>query len=151
MGVMISYFLNCTSIPNREHLSCINDVFPDGIGQSYTTGAIMWQLPFGFQLVPCGMMLIGLLTVKESPRWLVSAGRKDEALVNLAYYRRESTTSERVMEEMAEIEAALLEEQKAREGLDWKEAFFGKGNFIRFVIAFVIFCFQQWSGQNSVG
>jgi len=35
--------------------------------------------------------------------------------------------------------------------LGWKEAFFGKGNFIRFVIAFVIFLLQQWSGQNSVG
>jgi hypothetical protein len=52
---------------------------------------------------------------------------------------------------MAEIEAAINEEREARQGLGAKEAFFGKGNFIRFVIAFVIFLLQQWSGQNSVG
>ena len=52
---------------------------------------------------------------------------------------------------MAEIDAAVLEEREARRGLGIKEAFFGKGNFVRFVIAFVIFLLQQWSGQNSVG
>lgn len=52
---------------------------------------------------------------------------------------------------MAEIEAAINEEREARQGLGIKEAFFGKGNFIRFLLAFVIFLLQQWSGQNSVG
>lgn len=51
---------------------------------------------------------------------------------------------------MYEIQAAIDEEREAREGLGWKEAFFGKGNFVRFVIAFVIFLLQQWAGQNSV-
>jgi hypothetical protein len=53
--------------------------------------------------------------------------------------------------ELAEIEAALEEEREARQGLCMKEAFFGKGNFIRFQIAFWIFLLQQWGGQNSVG
>lgn len=52
---------------------------------------------------------------------------------------------------MAEIEAAIIEEQEARQGLGLKKAFLGKGNLIRFVIAFFIFFFQQWAGQNSVG
>ena len=51
---------------------------------------------------------------------------------------------------MAEIEAAIMEEQEIRRGLGLKEAFLGKGNLIRFIIAFVIFLLQQWSGQNSV-
>ena len=59
--------------------------------------------------------------------------------------------SEAVIAEMAEIEAAVLEEREARQGLGLRDAFFGKGNFVRFVIAFVIFLLQQWSGQNSVG
>jgi hypothetical protein len=52
---------------------------------------------------------------------------------------------------MSEIDAAILEERETRVGLGLKEAFFGKGNFIRFFIAFMIFFLQQWSGQNSVG
>lgn len=51
---------------------------------------------------------------------------------------------------MAEILAAIKEERDARQGLGLKEAFLGKGNSIRFVIAFVIFLLQQWAGQNSV-
>jgi hypothetical protein len=65
--------------------------------------------------------------------------------------RREPYDSDEVRREFAEIEAAIREEQEARKGLGLKEAFFGKGNFVRFVIAFVIFLLQQWSGQNSVG
>ena len=52
---------------------------------------------------------------------------------------------------MAEIEAVIEEERVARKGLGIKEAFLGKGNFIRFVIAFFIFFLQQFCGQNSVG
>jgi hypothetical protein len=68
----------------------------------------------------------------------------------LAYLRREHESSADVLYELAEIEAAIEEERIARESLGWKEAFFGKGNFVRFVIAFVIFLLQQWSGQNSI-
>ncbi|TFK45780.1 general substrate transporter [Heliocybe sulcata] len=131
IGVMISYFIN--------------------LGVSlHQTGAKIWRIPFGFQLVPAGMMCLGLLTVKESPRWLASVGRNHDALANIAYLRKESPESEAVLYELAEIEAAINEERTARQGLGLREAFLGKGNFIRFVIAFVIFLLQQWSGQNSV-
>lgn len=122
----------------------------DGIGLHISESVNVWRIPFGFQLVPAGMMAFGLLTVRESPRWLASVGRKQEALDNLAYLRRRSTDSDIVLHEIAEIEAAIEEERAARAGLGLKEAFLGKGNFIRFVIAFVIFLLQQWSGQNSV-
>ncbi|KAF9019885.1 hypothetical protein BDZ89DRAFT_1206483 [Hymenopellis radicata] len=49
-----------------------------------------------------------------------------------------------------EVQGLAFQECIAREGLGIKEAFFRKDNFIRFVIGFVIFLLQQWSGQNSV-
>ncbi|KAK2467591.1 hypothetical protein APHAL10511_000446 [Amanita phalloides] len=133
IGVMISYFVNL------------------GVSIHVKPGINFWRIPFAIQLIPAGIMCVGLLTVKESPRWLSSVGREDEALRNLAYLRRDKIDSEAIIEEMAEIEAAILEEREARKGLGLKEAFFGKGNFVRFVIAFVIFLLQQWGGQNSVG
>jgi len=69
---------------------------------------------------------------------------------NLAYLRKLHVDDEEVRREYAEIEAAIEEEREARRNLGWKDAFFGKGNFVRFFIAFTIFLLQQWSGQNSV-
>ena len=51
---------------------------------------------------------------------------------------------------MAEIEAAVIEEQEARRDFGLKRAFFGKGNLIRFIISFVMFLFREWNGQESV-
>jgi len=135
IGVMISYFIN----------------YGVSLHPSIANTPNVWRLPFGFQLVPAGIMLFGLLTVKESPRWLASRNRSEEALANLAYLRHQPPTADSVIHELAEIETAIAEEREARAGLGWKEAFFGKGNFIRFAIAFTIFFLQQWGGQNSVG
>jgi len=133
IGVMLSYWINLGA---SLHLSHSENV---------------WRVPLAFQFVPAGLMLLGLLTVKESPRWLASVGLKEEALSNLAFLRKETASSPAVRDEMAEIEAAIEEERTAREGLGIKEAFLGKGNFIRFFIAFFIFFLQQFCGQNSVG
>ena len=129
---------------------CASNATAVGISLHIKSGAAVWRIPFGIQLVPAGLMAFGLLTVRESPRWLASKGRLDEAIVNLAYLRRRSIDDHEVRAEMAEIEAAIEEEREARKGLGVREAFFGKGNFIRFVIAVVIFILQQWGGQNSV-
>jgi hypothetical protein len=40
-----------------------------------------------------------------------------------------------------EIEASIEEERRARQDLGLKEAFFGKGNGIRFLIAFCMWVF----------
>jgi hypothetical protein len=81
---------------------------------------------------------------------LASVDRHEEAIANLAYLRNATISSEAVVNEMAEIDAQISEERNARKGLGLKEALFGKGNFIRFVIAFTIFFLQQWGGQNTV-
>ena len=125
----------------------------------------VWRVPLGLQFVPAGFMFLGLLTVKvrlgtspilfavadrickESPRWLAYAGRHEEALHNLAYLRKQSINSAAVRVELAEIEAAIIEEHQ---GISLRDAFLAKGNWIRFFIAFFIFFLQQFCGQNSV-
>ncbi|KAF7358388.1 General substrate transporter [Mycena venus] len=145
----------------------------DGIGLNLklANSPAVWQIPFGFQLVPAGLMLLGLFTVKvrfsvafhlSPPTHYSRPNRNPPASSPRATAPRRPSpisptsaapppTDDRVIHELAEIESAIAEEREARAGLYWKEAFFGKGNFVRFLIAFFIFFLQQWGGQNSVG
>jgi sugar porter (SP) family MFS transporter len=109
-----------------------------------------WRIPVAIQLIPGGLMLIGLFFLKESPRWLTSKGRHEEALHSLAYIRNEPTSSEAVQTELAEIRASIEEERAATEGLSWRE-FLLKSNRNRFLFAVVLMLCQQFSGTNSIG
>jgi hypothetical protein len=73
--------------------------------------------------------------LKESPRWLATKHRDAEALKNLAWIRKTNETDPETHQEMAEILAAIAEEEKLSKGLSWREAL-APSNRIRFMIAF---------------
>lgn len=102
------------------------------------------------QLIPGGLMFIGLFFLKESPRWLMRQGRYEEAHASLAYIRNEPQDNEEVLKEFSEIRASLEEELAATEGVTWKEAI-SKSNRYRFFLAFCLMFWQQFSGTNSIG
>lgn len=109
-----------------------------------------WRIPVGLQLVFGGFMFIGLLFLKESPRWLVKQGRYEEATASLAYMRLEETDDPEVLKEIADVRAAVEEELNLTEGVTWKEVLI-PGNRYRFAVAFMLFLCQQFSGTNSIG
>ncbi|PWN47567.1 sugar transporter [Violaceomyces palustris] len=131
LGVMLSYFTNY------------------GVSRRFKSGAMIWRIPFGLQFIPSGLMAVGLLFATESPRWLSKRGRQQEALKNLAFLRRKSVNDEDVIHEMAEINAAVREEEEIQ--VSWRTCILEKGTNVRFFIAIMMFVFQQWSGQNMVG
>lgn len=63
---MISYFVNCKYLVRLSFLSLIylDHVYAVGVGIHIHTGVNIWRIPFGFQLVPAGIMVIGLFTVR---------------------------------------------------------------------------------------
>ena len=95
-------------------------------------------------------MLIGLFFLKESPRWLMSKGRQEEAAQSLAFIRCEQPDSAELQKELAEIRAAVEEELNQTEGITWKEVLL-PGNRYRFITGFVLMFWQQFSGTNSIG
>ncbi|KAJ5401631.1 uncharacterized protein N7487_007527 [Penicillium crustosum] len=121
-----------------------------GVSLHVPEGTSQWRIPVAIQLIPGGLMLIGLFFLKESPRWLLTKGRRDDALKSLAYIRNESETSDAVQLEFAEISAAIHEESQATEGLTWRECL-KPSNRYRFFLAFVLMFWQQFSGTNSIG
>ncbi|KAF8849604.1 general substrate transporter [Acephala macrosclerotiorum] len=121
-----------------------------GVSLHVKPSTSQWRIPVGIQLIPGGMLFIGLLFLKESPRWLVKQGRYEEATASLAYIRRDEIDDPEVLKEIADIRASVEEELQLTEGVTWKECLI-PGNRNRFAIAFTIFLCQQFSGTNSIG
>lgn len=121
-----------------------------GVSLHIPTSTRQWRIPVAIQIIPGGLMLIGLFFLKESPRWLMKQGRHEEAAISLAHVRCETTSSPAIVQELAEIRASIEEELNATEGVTWKETL-QPGNRNRFLIAFVLMMCQQFSGTNSIG
>ncbi|OQE28779.1 hypothetical protein PENSTE_c003G07737 [Penicillium steckii] len=121
-----------------------------GVAETIAPTTKQWRIPIGFQLVPAGLMLIGMFFLTESPRWLAEKGRYEEAVEALAYMRSEETTSSTVQTEMADIKASVQHEIESTEGLTWREVF-QPGNRLRFLNCFLMMFWQQWTGTNSIG
>jgi sugar porter (SP) family MFS transporter len=121
-----------------------------GVSLRIPTSTMQWRVPVAIQLIPGGLMLVGLSFLTESPRWLMKQNRHEEALKALAYIRNEPETSESVRVEIAEIRASIEEELAATEGVTWREVL-QRGNRYRFFLAFTIMFWQQFSGTNSIG
>ncbi|KAF9259393.1 sugar transporter, partial [Marasmius fiardii PR-910] len=50
-----------------------------GYGCQFIDSDTSWRLPLGLQLVPAGLLLIGIQFLPLSPRWLLEVGRDEEA------------------------------------------------------------------------
>ncbi|XXH02914.1 hypothetical protein Hte_009304 [Hypoxylon texense] len=78
-----------------------------------------WQIPVGLQLAPGGILGLGMLLTKESPRWLAKKGRREDAMKSLTWIR--GGASPEVDEEFAEILASIEEEERVTNGVTWRE------------------------------
>src|SRR6267154_802473 len=61
---LTSSTVNCFTFAFRFEIRSDLFVYADGVGISLSTSAKVWRIPFGFQLVPAGILAFGLLTVK---------------------------------------------------------------------------------------
>lgn len=79
-----------------------------------------WIIPFAVQLIPAGLLLIGALWIKESPRWLLTKGRREQALKNLTWIRNIPADHIYLVEEVAYIDAAIEEQRQGLGTGFWK-------------------------------
>lgn len=120
-----------------------------GVARHIATSSKQWRIPVAIQLIPGGLMLIGLFFLKESPRWLMKNGKHRLAAESLAWSRASHMDDPEVLEELAEIRASVEEELAATEGLTWKECIAPKSRK-RFILAFVLMFCQQFSGVSAL-
>ncbi|KAK5700268.1 hypothetical protein LTR17_023074 [Elasticomyces elasticus] len=121
-----------------------------GVSLHIKSSTLQWRVPVAIQIIPGGFMFIGLCFLKESPRWLTKNGKHQKAAESLAWSRCAKMDDPELLEELAEIRASCEEELRMTEGVTWKECI-QPGSRKRFILAFSIMFWQQFSGTNSIG
>jgi len=71
-----------------------------------------WLTPICLQLAPCLVLLVGMIFMPFSPRWLVHHGREEEARKVLSHLRDLPPDHELVELEFLEIKAQSLFEKR---------------------------------------
>lgn len=93
-----------------------------------------WQIPIGLQIIPAGLLGLGMFTLKESTRWLTKKGRHDEAWESLKWIRADE--SQATIEEMEEIRVGVEMEQRATEGFHVKGMFRRLLEKVKYILMF---------------
>lgn len=109
-----------------------------------------WRLPSILQAVPSFLQISFVLFLPESPRWLISKDRHEEAHEILIKYHAEGDRdSEFVRAEMAQIRSTLYLEAEASKGT-WLDLFATSGMRRRVVLSTALGLFTQWSGNTLI-
>lgn len=69
-----------------------------------------WRIPVGVQLIPAGFLLLSMVFMIESPRWLLSKNRAAKARKALAWVRNLPEDHDYINREIAEIQAGISHE-----------------------------------------
>jgi len=108
-----------------------------------------WRVSFGGSVVFSLLMLVLLLTVPESPRWLASKGRMQEATDALRLVRQ---GEEEVLDELEEIHDSLEYEMATeRQGGGWADLYGEEGlMWYRTIVGLGVQFLKQFTGINAV-
>ncbi|KAJ7753074.1 hexose transporter [Mycena maculata] len=110
-----------------------------------------WRVPSLLQAIPSILQVLFVLFAPESPRWLVSKGREEEALKILAYYHADSNEDDPLVKyEFEEIKAAIEFDRTVAANVGWKSFLSTPGNRKRVRIIIAIAFFSQWSANGLV-
>ncbi|KAL4881055.1 general substrate transporter [Aspergillus karnatakaensis] len=117
-------------------------------------GSASWRIPSALQGVPSVVQLLGLYFVPESPRWLISKDRGEEALQVLAKYHAEGNSNDALVQaEYNEINETLAYERSVSKS-SWVHGYLEftrtAGNRKRLFIVLWSACFAQMSGNAFV-
>ncbi|KAF9493456.1 general substrate transporter [Pleurotus eryngii] len=110
-----------------------------------------WRIPSALQALPSVIQVLLVWAAPESPRWLVSKGRDDQAIKTLAYYHADGNINDPLVQyEYHEIRNAIDFDRTVAANVGWKALVATPGNRKRMRIIIALAFFSQWSGNGLV-
>jgi sugar porter (SP) family MFS transporter len=123
-----------------------------GLQETMAPSRTQWLIPFAVQLIPAGSLLIGAVWMKESPRWLFTKGKREEAMANLCWIRKLGPENLYIIEEVAAIDAQI-EHDRIHVGPGFWRPFAALKRpkvLWRFFLGGTLFLWQNGSGINAI-
>lgn len=124
-----------------------------GVSRTMAPSHKQWIIPFAIQLIPSALLFVGSFWLKESPRWLMTKGKREQAIKNLCYIRHLPEDDMYMKEELYAIDQNI-ERQEAAGGLGFWQPFklLASNRHIqwRFFLGGMLFFWQNASGINAI-
>ncbi|KAJ5677230.1 sugar transporter, partial [Penicillium maclennaniae] len=132
--------------------TCLGFWINYGVDRNMAPTSSQWMTPFALQLIPGGLLIIGLIFMPESPRWMAKAYGRNRAVENLSLLRGLPVDHPAVEEEVSDILHQLdieLSDNLRNTRAAWKELM-QPGLRNRVFIGIMIMVFFQMCGSNSI-
>ncbi len=104
---------------------------------------IVWRAMLGLAAVPGAMLLVGMMLLPESPRWLLSCGRSDQAYIAMRWLRAGAAPTD----EFEVLRRDISESKKNRAPFS---RVFARNVRRPMIIGIGLAIFQQITGINTV-
>jgi len=117
-------------------------------GSQYIKSDWSWRLVTLLQIFPSVIQLIFIKWIPESPRYLISKDRHDEALDFFAYYHAAGDSNNATVQyEYREISETMRMEKEAEKGSSYLDFLKTRGNRWRLAILIGLGIISQYSGN----
>jgi hypothetical protein len=120
-------------------------------GASFTDSSLQWRFPLAFQAIFAVCLVLQVIGLPETPRWLMKNDRYEEARDVVAAINDVSIDDPVVIQTLADMEKAVQEDIQGDQ-VGWRD-FFSHGktqNWRRLALIIFIEIMQQFTGSNMM-
>ncbi|PYI16377.1 MFS lactose permease [Aspergillus japonicus CBS 114.51] len=118
---------------------------------SHIQSDMSWRIPIWLQMIFSGLVLCFVYFLPESPRWLMSHDRHEDALNVLAEYHGEGDRNAPIVQlEYREMMEDISKTGSDKRWWDYRELFNTRETRYRSMLVIFMALFGQWSGNGPV-
>ncbi|KAI9926071.1 hypothetical protein MW887_004532 [Aspergillus wentii] len=133
--------------------TCIGFWINYAVERTLPSTSSQWITPFAVQLIPAGLLLLGLVFLPDSPRWMAKARGREGAIATLSRLRGLPAAHKAVQDEVRDIFHQLEVEEESTHGhrkLAGLRELMQPGIRNRLALGVAIMVFFQMAGSNAI-